>query len=147
MFTKMTALPSHSVVLLEPFSRELTSAGAFSQLSQQHQVVTLADAVTIEHPTLAVALRTLTPVEQSALLARLTRGLRARPSAEAKELRILTRNGRSVRCVAICVGTGIDLRLLDGDDFARTQLCADIGRAQVKADEWWRQLQSAGWSA
>jgi len=41
--------------------------------------------------------------------------------------------------------TGIDLRLMEGEDFRRTQLLNDGPAVEAKAEKWRAKLLAAGW--
>jgi len=41
---------------------------------------------------------------------------------------------------------GVDLRLLEGDDFRRTKLCKDAPEAHDLADKWHAALIDIGWN-
>ena len=63
---------------------------------------------------------------QMALLTWLESCLEEQPTPQREnELWRVTKDGRELRCVAVYLATGIDLRLLEGDDFRRTQLLRD----------------------
>jgi hypothetical protein len=42
--------------------------------------------------------------------------------------------------------TGIDLRLMEGEEFRRTQLLRDGPAVQELAEEWREKLLAAGWT-
>jgi hypothetical protein len=48
--------------------------------------------------------------------------------------------------VAVYLPIGVDLRLLEGDDFRRTKLCKDAPEAHELADMWRDALHRSGWS-
>ena len=50
-----------------------------------------------------------------------------------------------VRCQAIYLLVGIDLRLMEGNDFRRTQLCKDASTAHTLAEKWFAALLDVGW--
>ena len=43
---------------------------------------------------------------------------------------------RELRCVVRYLPTGLDVRLMKGDEFHRTELHRDADAANAKADEW-----------
>ena len=55
-------------------------------------------------------------------------------------------DGKELRAVAVHLPNGIDLRLMDGDDFRRTELLRDALALQAKAEEWKAKLAAAGWT-
>ena len=54
---------------------------------------------------------------------------------------------RVLRCVAVYLPLGIDVRLLETDGFRRTQLCRDAPEAHALAETWKVALLAGGWSA
>jgi hypothetical protein len=42
--------------------------------------------------------------------------------------------------------TGIDLRLIEGEDFRRTQLLKDGPSVEARAEEWRTKLREKGWA-
>jgi hypothetical protein len=68
-------------------------------------------------------------------------------SSAARELELwrLAKDGRELRCVAVYMPTGIDLRLMEGEDFRRTQLLKDGPAVEARAEEWRRKLRDRGW--
>jgi hypothetical protein len=47
--------------------------------------------------------------------------------------------------MAVYLPNGIDLRLMEGVDFRRTQLQKDAPAIEAQADGWLRALQERGW--
>jgi hypothetical protein len=62
------------------------------------------------------------------------------------ELWRVAKDGRELRCVAVYMTTGIDLRLMEGEDFRRTQLLRDGPAVEALAEQWQAKLRVAGWS-
>ena len=58
---------------------------------------------------------------------------------KADGIRILT-------CIAVYLGHGVDLRLLDGGDIRRTQLVRDGPQAEAMAEDWHGKALSLGWA-
>ena len=58
------------------------------------------------------------------------------PAAREVELWRVAKDGRELRCLAVYMTTGIDLRLMEGEDFRRTQLLKDGPAVEAKAEEW-----------
>jgi hypothetical protein len=53
---------------------------------------------------------------------------------------------RHPRCLAVYLPTGIDLRLMEGDEFRRTQLLKDGPAVEARAEEWRAKLREKGWT-
>jgi hypothetical protein len=53
---------------------------------------------------------------------------------------------RELRCIARYLPTGIDVRLMEGEDFRRTQLLKDGPSVEARAEEWRMKLREKGWS-
>ena len=62
------------------------------------------------------------------------------------ELWRVRKDKRELRCVAIYLPTGIDLRLMDGEDFRRMELLRDGPAVEKRAEEWRNKLQEKGWA-
>jgi hypothetical protein len=52
---------------------------------------------------------------------------------------------RELACLAVYLAIGIDLRLMDGGDFRRTQIQKDAPAIGAQADGWLRALRERGW--
>ena len=100
----------------------------------------------IPHPRKAAEMRDDGPTTQRAILGWLADVTSQRPPARTVELWRVQRPGRTLRCLAVYLPTGIDLRLLDGEDFRRTQLCPDAPALSGKAEEWKAKLPATGWA-
>ena len=61
------------------------------------------------------------------------------------ELWKVVKTGRELRCVARYLPAGIDLRLMQGQEFRRTELHRDADAATAKAAEWKAALLERGW--
>lgn len=68
------------------------------------------------------------------------------PTNEIEQWRV-RKTGRKLRCIAVYVPIGIDLRLMEGEDFRRTQLCKDAPDAWALTDKWRAALIEGGWAA
>ena len=58
----------------------------------------------------------------------------------------MVKGSRQLRCVAVYLEIGIDLRLMDAEDFHRTELLKDGPTVQGRAEEWRGKLLHAGWA-
>ena len=66
-------------------------------------------------------------------------------SAEPIELWRVRKGDRDLRCVVHYLPTGIDVRLLEGDDFRRTQLVRDAPETEKLSQGWRAALIERGW--
>jgi hypothetical protein len=69
-----------------------------------------------------------------------------RPAQRDIELWRVTKNSPELRWIAVYLPTGIDLRLMQGEEFRRTQLLRDGPAAQELAEEWRLKLRERGWT-
>jgi hypothetical protein len=128
---------------LRPFYVRLQSDQAFNLLSPVHQFEQLRESIAAEHPDEAEKMRAWSPAAQTALMVHLAKD--APTAAAVTLLWRLRKEGREVRCVAQYLSTGIDLRLLEGDRFRRTQLCHSATAANILAEQWRLALLERGW--
>ena len=63
------------------------------------------------------------------------------------ELWRVRKGERELRCVAVYLPSGIDLRLFEGEDFRRTQLVRDSPAVTAVSDKWRAALLERGWAA
>jgi len=56
------------------------------------------------------------------------------------------KQGRQLTCDAFHLPVGIDLRLMEGDEFRRTHLSRTADEAQARAAQWRAGLVKVGWS-
>src|SRR5688572_23341482 len=118
----------------------LAALPGFAYLSPSHQFDALVEAIAVDHPSKAAEMRGWNRAGQNATLGWLADVVAERPPTPETELWRLRKDTRERRCVAIYLPVGIDLRLMDGDDFTRTELLADAPAVRAKADDWRQQL-------
>ena len=53
---------------------------------------------------------------------------------------------RGLRCIVVHLPTGIDLRLMEGDDFRRTELHKYADLAEIRSIGWKQALEERGGS-
>ena len=58
----------------------------------------------------------------------------------------MVKGSRELRCVAVYLEIGIDLRLMDAEDFHRTELLKDGPTVQGRAEAWRNTLRVQGWA-
>jgi hypothetical protein len=57
----------------------------------------------------------------------------------------VSKDKRTLRCVARYLPIGIDLRLMHGEDFRRTEVHRNADAANARAAEWRSALEERGW--
>ena len=100
---------------LRPYYAALRSHPAFLQFAPATQFEALVKAVEREHASKAAQMRQWTVPAQHALLTHLASMLDQKETAAPFELWHVRKGERQLRCVAVYLPTGIDLRLLEGD--------------------------------
>jgi hypothetical protein len=68
-----------------------------------------------------------------------------KPPVQEVEMWAVSKATRTLRCVARYLPIGIDLRLMQGEDFRRTQVHRDADAATARAAEWKAALVERGW--
>jgi hypothetical protein len=142
----MLTVTSDPNAWLYPLYARLRADAGFALLAPAHQFVALCEAATELSPSKATQMREWNSVTQTALLDWLNDvfGQHATRTREV-DLWRAHKDERELRCVAVYLPTGIDLRLLEGEDFQRTQLIKDAPAVEVRADEWRKALVKRGW--
>ena len=138
-------LPSDPHAWLRSYFVALAHDRTFALLAHSMQFSALCDAVTDEHPTKAAQMREWSPAAQKATLSWLA-NIKAQvpPSAEV-EIWTMKKGDRELRCVVRYLPSGLDLRLMQGRDFRRTELHRDANAASARATEWRTILSERGW--
>ncbi len=131
---------------IRPFYIRLLSRTPFSELPPDEQFDRLCDALAADHPEQAAAMRDWTPMARRALLVDLAESADGAQPAVSTVLWRLQKETREMRCVAQYMPSGIDMRLLEGEGFHRTQLCPDAPAADAVSDQWRQELLERGWS-
>ena len=70
-----------------------------------------------------------------------------KPAVQEVELWRVTKDTRELRCVVRYMPHGLDLRLMLGDEFRRTELLKDAPRVEARAGEWRTALLERGWQS
>lgn len=132
--------------LLLPHWATLKRRTFFDRLAPELQANALADALEASHPAEAREVREWTPPTRRTVLARLDSGLRAGPSRPQRVLWVAQKGERrEVRCVAVVMPFGTELRLMEGADLLRSELLREPYLVDVTAGEWREALVAAGW--
>ena len=130
---------------MRPYYAEITQRPGFLQLAPAHRFTALLDAIATDYPTRAAELRDANATAQSAMLGWLHDVTTYMPAAGEVEMWRVRKGDRELRAVAVYLPTGIDLRLLERDDFRRTELCRDGPALHARAAQWRAKLQDSGW--
>ena len=87
----------------------------------------------------------MAPASQEGTLKWLETVTKEKPPVEEVAMWTVIKGTRTIRCVARYLPIGIDLRLMEGDDFRRTEVHKDGDLAEIKAAEWKQKLKERGW--
>ena len=116
-------------------------------LAPSHQWEALVRAAATESPTKSAEMRGWSVAAQVGLLKWLGDVLQEHPNPVNEiELWRVRKDDRALRCLAVYLQTGIDLRLMEGADFRRTQLVRDAIKSAALSDAWKRKLLAVGWT-
>ena len=85
------------------------------------------------------------PAAKHGLLLHLTNTVEQLSPTDTIELWRVKKGDRELRCVTRYLPTGIDVRLLEGADFRRTQLCKDAPAVESLSQSWRAALIEVGW--
>lgn len=105
-------------------------------LAPELQAEALADAMEAEHPKKAAIIRDWNPFRRGAKLAMLMTAPCNEPLDAFKELWRLRSSDREVRCIAMYVSNGVDLRLLRGGVKLRAELFVDVPLLGIRSKQW-----------
>ena len=107
----------------------------------------LCCSVEPEHPSRAATMREWSPAAKDGILGWLESVTKEKPEAAAKEVELwrVTKDTRELRCIVRYMPSGLDLRLMLGDEFRTTELHKDAPSVQTRADEWRTALLERGW--
>lgn len=91
-------------------------------------------------------MREYEPTTQEMLLNWLRDVVNEKPNPTREvELWRVRKGDRELACLAVYLPTGIDVRLMEGDGFRRTQLVRDAGECTALSDDWKLKLVERGW--
>jgi hypothetical protein len=121
---------------MRPYYEEVASREGFARLAPSHQFALFLEAIARDYPTKAAAMREFDSVAQRATLAVFANVVYSSPPARELEFWRLAKDSCELRCVAVYLATGIDLRLMEGKDFRRTELLKDGPAVEARAEEW-----------
>ena len=114
----MTYISVDPYAWLKPIYAQLRANPAFSCLAPVSQFLELCRAATEQSPRKAEAMREWHPAARSALLKHLSDSLDERPHPSRDiELWRVRKGARTLRCVAVYLSIGVDLRLMEAEGF------------------------------
>ena len=142
----MSFISSDPHAWMRPYYEAVAARESFSHLAQSHQFELLVEAIARDYPAKAALMREWNAASQRATLGVFANVVYSTPAAREVELWRVAKDGRELRCLAVCMPTGIDLRLMEGEDFRRTQLLKDGPTVEARAEEWRGKLAGKGWS-
>ena len=90
-------------------------------------------------------MREWSPAAKEGILKWLDSVTQQKPAVREVELWRVTKDVRELRCVVRYMPSGLDLRLMLGDEFRTTELHKDAPSVQARADEWRTALLERGW--
>ena len=90
-------------------------------------------------------MREWSPAAKDGIRAGSSQSRKQKLAIQEVELWRVTKDTRELRCVVRYMPSGLDLRLMLGDEFRTTQLHKDAPSAQAQADEWRSALLERGW--
>jgi hypothetical protein len=129
---------------LRPFVAVLKADPAFTMLAPALRFEALCQVVEVDHPDRARQMREWSPAAQTGTLKWLETVTKEKPPVTEVGIWSATKGGRTLRCVARYLPIGIDVRLMEGDDFRRTEVHKDGDLAEIRATEWRRALEERG---
>src|SRR6478752_10620108 len=139
------SLTSDPHAWLRPYFAALAQDHTFALRAPSTQFSALGEAVRDDQPTKAALMREWSPPAQESALRWLATCVAAGSAQREIELWTMVKTGRELRCVARYLPTGIDLRLMQGQKFRRTDLYRDADIATARARQWKTALLERGW--
>ena len=121
---------------LRPYYVILSAQAGFRQLAPTLQFEHLRRKVAIDHPTKAAEMREWSIGGQHGAIIHLASMVDQDETGRDETLWRVYRGGRTISCVAHYLPGGIDLRVMEGEEFRRTHLCRDAPEARVLAENW-----------
>jgi hypothetical protein len=145
-FRSAMGLTSDPHAWLRPYVATLKADPAFATLAMPLRFAALCDVVGVDHPDRARWMKEWSPAAPTGTLHWLESVTKEERAAVTElELWAVTKGKRKLRCVARYLPIGIDLRLMERDDFRRTELHKDADLAEIRAMGWRQALEERGW--
>lgn len=142
----MRFISSDPLAWMRPYYEAVACREGFTRFAPSIQFDALVAALTEDYPSEAAQLRDWDAEMQRAALQAFAHRVYDRPGERELELWRVRKDSRELRCLAVYMPTGIDLRLMEGEDFRRTQLLKDGPSVEALAMEWLGRLQERGWA-
>ena len=98
---------------MRPCYEAVAAREGFAHLAPSHQFDLLVEAIAKDYPTKAAHMREWNAATQRATLAMFANVVYSSPAAREVELWRVAKAGRQLRCLAVYMTTGIDLRLME----------------------------------
>jgi len=138
---------SDDEALLRRYWEELLRQSSdLPNLAPDLQAKALADAMEAEHPKKAATIRDWNPMRRGAKLAMLMTAPRKESLDAFTELWRLRSGDQEVRCIALYVANGVELRLVRGGIKRRVELFVDVPLLRMRSKQWRESLEAEGWS-
>jgi hypothetical protein len=117
----------------------------FARLAPSLQFEALYAAVRSDQPGRAEGMRDWSVAARHALLKWLADVVAERKPTRDERLWSITKGNRRLDCLAVYLPSGIDLRLMEGTEFRRTELFREASTLKARADEWRKAMFERGW--
>ena len=130
---------------LLPYYSALRRSGRFLELTPHLRAQALADVVQKDYPAQAAEIRAWDPTtaETRMLWLDIATAETARP--REVELWRMRKDERELRCLAVCLPSGVDLRLFEASNLQQTHLLRNATAAHLLSEAWVRRLRADGW--
>jgi hypothetical protein len=139
------SLTSDPHAWLRPYFAAHAQDHTFALRAPSTQFSALCQAVSIAQPTKAAQMRKWSSTAQESAVRWLATCVATGAAQREIELWTVVKPGRELRCVARHLPAGIDLRLMQGQEFRRTELHRDADASTATSAEWKAALLERGW--
>jgi len=100
---------------MRPYYEAVAAREGFAQLAIPIQFAAFVDAIAVDYPAKAANLREIADLpSQRAMLLSFSNVVYSSPAQREVELWRVRKANRELRCLAVYLSTGIDLRLMEG---------------------------------
>lgn len=139
-------ISSDAHAFLRPLYRRLAADRSFQMLADQMQFDRLVVAAAEMSERHASLMRDYNADTRVALLRHLAKAESLQPGREQVELWVMAKADRELRCVAVYLPNGVDVRVFESGDMRRTQLTKDGPQTEALAQAWRTKAETAGWA-